>query len=429
MTPHIIAILCSLCIISRSDVPLPTSPLHEPKIIVPLKDCSTLRLTEVGVIVLVPIVDDPNLEWILFVRHDNTIWDYDIPPTPYSTVQQYHPTQSYVDSDFYGTVIYKVPIDSPPCFCHLVIRLINKQDQSQNLSFGSTSIVLRITNLQNDDEVQNIHSLYRNALRHSESKKWEQYRLHSQYNDVRSMNGISIKRWNDEYLGKFSSNDSLSKSLYKIDGVFTDEFLNQILSDISAAKVDSTGFTTPNTMNSDGFVLHELGYGPLFQEFMKKWIVPITSRIYPFYLWCGGDLDEIHGFTIRFTAETDRGDVVYREASRHMDQSQITFNLCLKNEDPIGSQVRFSNVRGEEDGIGDGDGDVQEVVVSMERNSAVIHVGQQWHSTDMIQSGERVNLILWFRSDYCRNSITEYAFQKCPNFKPSDVETNGHSEL
>lgn len=41
---------------------------------------------------------------------------------------------------------------------------------------------------------------------------------------------------------------------------------------------------------------------------------------------------------------------------------------------------------------------------------AIIHVGQHWHSTDVLESGERGNLVIWARSSrYLRSPAENYA--------------------
>ena len=137
---------------------------------------------------------------------------------------------------------------------------------------------------------------------------------------------------------------------------------------------------------------------------IKTYIINITI------LWCGERLDYIHGFTIRYTTnELDRN------LSRHLDQSQITFNLCLHNDDSIGSKIWFNGVRDDINTMN------ENISISLSTNEAIIHSGQHWHSTEDIENGERINLILWFRSPFCRNSISESAFNVCPDFIPSNL--------
>eukprot|EP01083_Nonionella_stella_P059134 154733_1 len=100
-----------------TDIPLQQSPLTNPRFIVP-QDCQTLNTKSFNSVILVPIIDDPNMEWILFIRHDNSIWHYDIPPTPYTTIQQLKPNK-ITHSEYFSTVVFEINNLQMPSFVHL----------------------------------------------------------------------------------------------------------------------------------------------------------------------------------------------------------------------------------------------------------------------------------------------------------------------
>ena len=60
-------------------------------------------------------------------------------------------------------------------------------------------------------------------------------------------------------------------------------------------------------------------------------------------------MDSFHGFTIRYVAETNDSEITDKDLSKHMDQSDITLNLCLYNDDKTESKVFFQGIRGDPD--------------------------------------------------------------------------------
>eukprot|EP01084_Bolivina_argentea_P072909 132345_1 len=281
-----------------TDIPLQQSPLTNPRFIVP-QDCQTLNTNSFNSVILVPIIDDPNMEWILFIRHDNSIWHYDIPPTPYTTIQQLKPNK-ITHSEYFSTVIFEINNLQMPSFVHLTIRLIHKTNKFHNTSFETSSILIRITHQNHQKEMENLKDLYENAQIHSNNLKNEYAELQTRYNTISKQynsltNNISSlpKIWDDKYLSEtFKTgvikndvnailNPTNSDYVFKINNIFTNEFLIGMINEINIAKRllqnGDVELIRPNSMNNDGFVLKELGYEEFFDEFMNKWMTKITS--------------------------------------------------------------------------------------------------------------------------------------------------------
>eukprot|EP01083_Nonionella_stella_P074000 200482_1 len=408
---------------------LPETTLTNPIFISP-EECGTFRSSsfeETMALVPTASMDDANMEWILFVQYDNDIWFYDIPPTPHTTIKQLK-SHKQTHSEYFSTLSFQIDVDIPS-FVYLTIRLIHKDNKFHNTTFGTASVLFRLTDQKHRKETQNLYNLYQNAQIHFNKLRHERVALETQRNALAkqylslstAVTSSLPKTWSDTYLtesfksavngNKFQSllNPTGSDTLYKMSNIFTNEFVIGMINEINRAQTlvqdGEIELTRPNSMNNDGFVLAELGYDPLFEEFRRKWMSKITSSVYPFYLWCGESLDSIHAFTIRYADELDRN------LSRHMDESQITFNLCLQNDDLVGSKIWFNGVRDNRDPI------QENISVSLVSNDALMHVGQHWHRTENIQKGQRMNMVLWFRGSQCKKSISEFAFEVCPQFR------------
>ena len=117
--------------------------------------------------------------------------------------------------------------------------------------------------------------------------------------------------------------------------------------------------------------------------------------------WCGDEITSFHGFTIRYAETSDRS------LSKHMDESEITLNLCLKNDDILESKVFFQNIRDNDNNDKKEKSDNEDIAVQLLEGQALLHVGQHWHGANTLQKGERINWILWLRSQRCRKSAVE----------------------
>ena len=80
----------------------------------------------------------------------------------------------------------------------------------------------------------------------------------------------------------------------------------------------------------------------------------------------------------------------------HHDASEVTLNVCLGKESFSASGLRFCG------DFGSSDHRRSRATVEHTIGTAVLHLGRQRHGADEIQSGERVNLIVWARSSAFR---------------------------
>ena len=90
----------------------------------------------------------------------------------------------------------------------------------------------------------------------------------------------------------------------------------------------------PNSMNSYGAILDHCGMGPVIDEFVAKYVAPLSEKFYPTI----GKLDSHHAFMVEYQMGKDR------ELGMHVDDSEVTINACLGTEFQ-GGELFFAGVR------------------------------------------------------------------------------------
>ena len=205
----------------------------------------------------------------------------------------------------------------------------------------------------------------------------------------------------------------------------------------------------PNSMNNYGMVIQEFGLKRLFDS-LRHTLDPLFRLLFGEWI-IGTSMDSQHAFTVQYTMSGDR------DLDFHMDESVVTVNVNLGKEFQ-GGDVVFHGVRStpserkervavkqkrgrggenkwekegegeEEEGEGEGgEGEGERDGEEGERKNgrdAILHVGQTWHSADRILSGERDNLIVWWRSFASLQSPAEKFVCECS----SEVEGKDKGE-
>lgn len=146
-------------------------------------------------------------------------------------------------------------------------------------------------------------------------------------------------------------------------------------------------------MNRYGLVLNQIGLEPAITELQQRYLVPLQGALYPDE---GSEADDHHAFIVRYKADEDVG------LDMHEDDSDVTLNVCLGKEFTA-STLLFCGMVPE-----DNHRQLQQTYSHM-KGRAVLHLGRHRHGADNIETGERVNLILWSTSEVYRKSK---AFQK-----------------
>lgn len=163
----------------------------------------------------------------------------------------------------------------------------------------------------------------------------------------------------------------------------------------------------PNSMNNYGVVLGDFGFYDFLQQFMLTYIKPITATLYP---EVGGDsLDYHHSFIVEYAVDKDVA------LDFHVDASDVTLNICLGNEFS-GGDLYFGGIRcafcQETTPRKD-----EEIGVRHEPGHAILHRGKHRHSAQDIQSGERINMIMWCMSSKNQQTPLSECPTWCGNYK------------
>ncbi|RMX51641.1 hypothetical protein pdam_00025356 [Pocillopora damicornis] len=166
----------------------------------------------------------------------------------------------------------------------------------------------------------------------------------------------------------------------------------------------------PNTMNNFGVLLNELGFDEnFFSPLRTNYLMPITRLLYP---ECGGNtLDSHKAFTVHYKIGEDL------DLSYHYDNAEVTLNVSLGKEF-VGGELFFGDMR--QVPLRDTECTQCEHVTSY----GLLHRGQHMHGALPIQSGERINLIIWMRSSVVRNKLCPMCGME-PRLMPCSGEGDG----
>lgn len=181
--------------------------------------------------------------------------------------------------------------------------------------------------------------------------------------------------------------------------MLTTDFCDKLVAEIHNFYASGLPARRPNSMNSYGIILNEIGLEPLIDE-LQTMMQPIGELLFP---GPGNVWDGHHCFIVRYRAGEDLG------LDMHTDDSDVTLNICL-GVDFTGAGLQFCGH------MGAADHRHHRYTYEHVRGSVLIHLGRQRHGADDISSGERLNLILWNHSSTYRMS-DEY--EKPPYHKES----------
>eukprot|EP00850_Spirogloea_muscicola_P010831 SM000065S20180 [mRNA] locus=s65:95728:97569:- [translate_table: standard] len=149
----------------------------------------------------------------------------------------------------------------------------------------------------------------------------------------------------------------------------------------------------PNTMNSYGVVLDDIGMDDMLSDLMADAVAPLASSVL-FGSVGGSTLDSHHGFVVDYALHRDV------ELGFHVDDSEVTLNVCLGRSFE-GGELFFRGIRC--DRHVNGEAQEEECVeYAHAPGRAILHAGRHRHGAKRISAGNRVNLILWCRSSEAR---------------------------
>ena len=175
----------------------------------------------------------------------------------------------------------------------------------------------------------------------------------------------------------------------------TPAFCAMLCDELTNYEASGLPLRRPNSMNSYGLVLNDIGLRPLLDELLKV-ILPLTTLLFPEE---GSRFDAHHSFVVKYRRGEDTS------LDMHHDDSEVTLNVCL-GKAFTGATLSFCG------GYAADAHRKHTCTYTHERCRAVLHRGTHRHGADEIESGERVSLIVWAKSSayrqnpaYLRSSI------------------------
>ncbi len=148
----------------------------------------------------------------------------------------------------------------------------------------------------------------------------------------------------------------------------------------------------PNSMHGYGLLGADLALDPLLAQLVARVVVPLTSDRFPEV--GAGTLDHHHGFVVHYGTRWDR------DLALHVDDSEVTVNVCLGRSFDGGELLMSGRRCGAHLQTRARPG--ERVALAQEPGFALIHAGMHRHEALPVTRGERLNLILWCRSSAFR---------------------------
>ncbi|MFO0559293.1 MAG: hypothetical protein U0269_14855 [Polyangiales bacterium] len=207
-------------------------------------------------------------------------------------------------------------------------------------------------------------------------------------------------------LGALSSSNVESALVERAPGVFefelfTEETCHRWLRELHAfehhCRRNNLLPTRPNSMNAYGVVLSELGLEYAMDDQLARCVRPIAKAVLPEHH--ADTLDHQHSFVVEYSEDGDRS------LALHVDDSEITLNVCLGWEFD-GASVLFHGVRCDEH-RGDPSSIEERFEWTPAPGRALIHAGSNRHVVSELRSGRRSNLIMWAKSSRRRRAHPE----------------------
>jgi len=158
-------------------------------------------------------------------------------------------------------------------------------------------------------------------------------------------------------------------------------------------------------MNRYGAILDDLGFHSLMSHIVRYVVEPLSKRVFPAVAGCG--LDGHHAFVVDYSPSTDD------RLNWHMDDAEVTLNLCLGTDFEGGDLVfRGRRCSWHRDSPWT---DAEVFQYAHEPGVVLIHAGTHRHEALPVTSGFRRNLIIWCHSGCYRERVGHHV---CPTWCP-----------
>lgn len=167
----------------------------------------------------------------------------------------------------------------------------------------------------------------------------------------------------------------------------------------SYASIETSLHWPTTTVNNYGVIMSEMGMDGMISALQKRYILPLARRLFPVE---GKFMDEHYSFLVRYQSGEDLG------LDMHVDDSDVSFNVCLGEEGFSGASLAFCGIFGEPNHRH------LSHVYEHQVGRAILHLGTRRHGSEDIVSGVRSNLIVWnYNSAYRRT--TKYQSRRFPH--------------
>lgn len=164
------------------------------------------------------------------------------------------------------------------------------------------------------------------------------------------------------------------------------------LLDAADARGEEPGFRPPNSMHETGTTLASIGLEHAVDELVRG---PLGALVPEHFAAVGGDtLDHHHSYFVDYGGDGDQ------ELGFHVDDSEVTLNLCLGTSFS-GAELILLGRRCDLHRQSPIDPS-ETLEIEHEVGSCVLHFGRHRHRVDPIRRGRRRNLIAWLRSSAYR---------------------------
>ncbi|KAL6049368.1 putative 2oxoglutarate and iron-dependent oxygenase domain containing protein 2 [Balamuthia mandrillaris] len=173
------------------------------------------------------------------------------------------------------------------------------------------------------------------------------------------------------------------------------EFCRLLLEELDHLERSGVEMRRPNSMNRYGVIMEAVGFSALIRGMLDKYILPMSSVFFPDN--GGADIKYHHAFTVRYKLGEDK------ELKKHVDNSDITLNVCLGKEfeggDLLFQGCKDSAIMKVPAKMHAYMREEKEALVRHKVGHALLHLGSHIHSAKKLVSGERVNLIIWCKAE------------------------------
>lgn len=179
--------------------------------------------------------------------------------------------------------------------------------------------------------------------------------------------------------------------------ILTEDIATALLGEIDARRqflLDAgEELEPPNSMHAHGVALDELLLEWVLDDLLERAVRPIARHL--FTEFSGADLDAHHGYLVEYAKNADH------DLGFHVDDSEVTLNLCLGDAPFDGSELTLLGLRCplHRETVVFGD---EQIELDHTPGTAILHAGAHRHRVDPIRRGRRRNLILWCRASGLR---------------------------